>query len=150
MKMTLGETEIGKASALKMCRSIMVKGFEALAVECMTTARLYGVEDAMLASLRETYPGIDWEWFAGYKIGRVVEHGRRRAAEMREAAETIAETGLVPFMARATAERQDWVADLVELRPSLKQLPDTAWRERADTFAKDAKLKSLAEMGKED
>lgn len=149
MKLTLGVDEIGKASALKMCRSIMVKGFEALAVECFTVSRLYGVEEAVLASLKESYPGLDWEHFAGYKIGRVVEHGRRRAAEMRESAETVAETGLTPLMAKATAERIDWAADLVAARPNLKKAPDADWRASLDQIACDAGLKSIDEMTSE-
>src|SRR5687768_5720636 len=53
--------ELGVASAVKMCRSIMIKGMEAMVIESFTTARAYGVEDAVLASLKETFPGIDWE-----------------------------------------------------------------------------------------
>jgi 3-hydroxyisobutyrate dehydrogenase-like beta-hydroxyacid dehydrogenase len=145
MRLELGEPEIGKASALKMCRSVMVKGLEALAVECFTAARLYGVEQKILASLAESYPGMDWEKFAGYKIGRTVEHGRRRAAEMREAAETVAETGMAPLMTSATAERIDWVADRVAERPALKTLKDSDWRVMLDVMACDAKLRRLGD-----
>ena len=53
--------ELGVASAVKMCRSVMIKGLEAMVIESFTTARAYGVEDAVLASLKETFPGIDWE-----------------------------------------------------------------------------------------
>ncbi len=72
----------------------------------------YGVEEKVLASLAETYPGIDWPNRSAYLLGRVIKHGRRRAAEMREAAEAVRDTGLDPLMAEATAARQDWVADL--------------------------------------
>ena len=63
------------------CRSIMIKGLEALTVECLLTARRYGVEDQVLASLDETYPGMDWQKEADYLVSRVVQHGRRRAAD---------------------------------------------------------------------
>jgi len=53
--------ELGVASAVKMCRQLMIKGLEAMVIESFTTARAYGVEDAVLASLNETFPGIDWE-----------------------------------------------------------------------------------------
>jgi 3-hydroxyisobutyrate dehydrogenase-like beta-hydroxyacid dehydrogenase len=145
MRLEAGEDEIGRASALKMCRSVMVKGLEALAVECFSAARLYGVEAGVLASLAETYPGIDWEALAGYEIARTVEHGRRRAAEMREAAETVAETGLEPFMASATAARIGWVADIVAAEPNLKQLPDSEWRTSLDRMAARAGLRSLGQ-----
>jgi len=132
MALTVVATEIGRASAIKMCRSIMIKGIEALAVECLMAARHYGVEDEILASLERTYPAIGWEKQMGYLVSRCVEHGRRRAAEMRESADTVAETGLEPLMASAIAMRQDWVADRVAEDPSLKKSPESAWRETID------------------
>ena len=106
--------ELGVASAVKMCRSVMIKGFEAMVIECFTTARAYGVEDAVLASLAETFPGINWEKQGAYFFQRVIEHGRRRSEEVREVAETVREIGLTPWSARGTAERQAWVADLAD------------------------------------
>src|SRR5664279_3367943 len=82
---------LGVASATKMCRSVMIKGLEAMVIESFTTARAYGVEDAVLASLRETFAGIDWEKQAAYFFQRVIEHGRRRSEEVREVAETVRE-----------------------------------------------------------
>jgi 3-hydroxyisobutyrate dehydrogenase-like beta-hydroxyacid dehydrogenase len=106
--------ELGVASAVKMCRSIMIKGLEAMVIESFTTARAYGVEDAVLASLAETFPGINWEKQGAYFFQRVIEHGRRRAEEVREVAETVREAGLTPWSAQGTAERQAWVADLAD------------------------------------
>src|SRR5437879_4556012 len=97
-----------------MCRSVMIKGLEAMVIESFTTARAYGVEDAVLASLAETFPGIDWEKQGAYFFQRVIEHGRRRSEEVREVAETVREIGLTPWSAEGTAERQAWVADLAD------------------------------------
>ena len=132
MKMEPVARAIGEASAIKMCRSVMIKGIEALAVECFMTARRYGVEDRIVASLNETFSPLDWEKLAGYLIERVVRHGRRRAAEMREAAETVAATGLDPLMTSATALRQDWVADQADAAPALKAMAEAEWRASAD------------------
>jgi len=112
MKMEFVSAEVGQASAIKMFRSIVVKGLEALLVESMTAAAEYGVEDRVLASLQETWPGIDWQKLSGYMIERVVSHGKRRAAEMREVSETLRSIGIEPTMAAATALRQQWVHDL--------------------------------------
>ena len=106
--------QLGVASAVKMCRSVMIKGLEAMVIESFTTARAYGVEDAVLASLKETFPGIDWEKQGAYFFQRVIEHGRRRSEEVREVAETVREAGLTPWSAQGTAERQAWVADLAD------------------------------------
>ena len=103
---------LGVASAIKMCRSIMIKGLEALVIESYATARQYGVEDQVLPTLAETFPGIDWNAQGAYFFSRVVQHGKRRAEEMRESAQTVAEAGMAPLMAAATAAKQQWVADL--------------------------------------
>jgi 3-hydroxyisobutyrate dehydrogenase-like beta-hydroxyacid dehydrogenase len=106
--------KLGVASATKMCRSVMIKGLEAMVIESFTTARHYGVEDAMIASLQETFPGIDWDKQGVYFFQRVIEHGRRRSEEMREVAVTVREAGLDPLSAAGTAERQAHVADLAD------------------------------------
>lgn len=112
MDIDIAGRAFGAASAIKMCRSIMIKGLEALTVECLMTARAYGVEDRVSASLAASYPGLDWPTYKGYLLGRVLVHGARRAEEMRCAAETVATIGLAPKMAKATADLQQWVADL--------------------------------------
>ena len=105
---------LGAVSAIKMCRSVMVKGLEALTIECYIAARAYGVEGPVLASLAETFPAIDWERQGDYFFERVRRHGRRRAEEMREAAATVRDIGLDGCLAQATAQRQQWVADLAD------------------------------------
>lgn len=131
-KMEVVSAVVGQASAIKMCRSIMIKGLEALIVESMITARRYGVEDKVLASLKGTYPGIEWNELAGYMIGRTIQHGRRRASEMREVADTVSAVGLLPLMASATAGRQDWVADQAAAMPELRGAKDKNWRATLD------------------
>jgi len=101
---------VGAASAAKMCRSVIVKGMEALLAESLLTARRHGVEDAVLASLQDLFPLGNWRKLARYMISRSLQHGRRRAEEMREAMRTVAEAGLEPWMSRGTVERQQWAA----------------------------------------
>lgn len=123
--------QLGVASAIKMCRSVMIKGLEAMVIESFTSARAYGVEAEVLASLAETFPGIDWEKQAAYFFQRVIQHGRRRAEEMREVAETVREVGLEPWSASATAERQAWVADAAD-RGAFGAKTDPAYGKSAD------------------
>ena len=99
---------MGAASAAKMCRSVIVKGMEALLAESLLTARRHGVEDAVLASLSDLFPVGDWRKLAGYMISRSLQHGQRRAEEMREAVRTVAEAGFDPWMSRGCVERQAW------------------------------------------
>ena len=102
--------EIGRASATKMCRSVMIKGVESLLCESLVAARHYGVEKAVLDSLSDLLPVGDWEKLASYMVSRALEHGIRRAEEMRESAETVREAGIEPLMASATAQREEWAA----------------------------------------
>ena len=99
---------VGPASATKMCRSVMIKGVEALLAESLIAARHYGVEATVLGSLGDLLPNPDWERHARYMISRSLAHGKRRAEEMREVARTVQDAGLEPWMSRAAAERQDW------------------------------------------
>lgn len=124
--------QLGVASAIKMCRSVMIKGLEALVMESYATARHYGVEDHVLPTLAETFPSIDWQKQGSYFFSRVVQHGQRRAEEMRESARTVGEAGMAPLMASAIADKQQWVADLA--REGIFQgLPqDARWQDYAD------------------
>lgn len=101
---------VGQASAVKMIRSVMVKGLEALTAECLLAARRAGVEDRVLASLQVSHPNVDWRAAGVYNLERMMVHGARRAAEMREVAATVAALGLPNPMSAATAQWQDEIA----------------------------------------
>ncbi|MDH3546054.1 MAG: DUF1932 domain-containing protein [Gammaproteobacteria bacterium] len=103
-------SEIGPASATKMCRSVIIKGVEALLSESLLAARHYGVEKEVLDSLGNVLTTKDWPALAHYLIGRAVKHGVRRAEEMREAATTVSAAGLEPLMSNACVARQQWTA----------------------------------------
>ena len=108
---TISDT-VGDASTIKMVRSVMIKGIEALVSESIVAAVKEGIDDKILASLDVTFPGMDWTKRAGYMLERMVRHGARRAEEMREVAKTMDELGIGGAMAAAAAERQQRVADL--------------------------------------
>jgi len=112
MRFDIVSEDVGAAVAVKMCRSIVVKGLEALLFECVMAAGRFGAEDRVFASLQESFPGIDWKKLADYVVGRVVVHGERRAEEMKEVAETLRSSGVTPLMADATAQLQGWVSQL--------------------------------------
>jgi 3-hydroxyisobutyrate dehydrogenase-like beta-hydroxyacid dehydrogenase len=112
MRPVIAGPEIGQASTIKMMRSIMVKGFEALTAECMLAARRAGVEEAVLASLQASDPEIDWPTKAAYYLERMMVHGRRRAAEMREVAQTVADLGLPDRLSSAIAAWQEEIGNL--------------------------------------
>ncbi len=103
---------VGSSSSIKMVRSIMIKGIEALVCECVLSGRLAGVDDIVLATLDDTFPGFDWKKRSAYMLERVMTHGIRRAAEMREVALTVDLLGLEGRMARAIVDWQQQIGDL--------------------------------------
>jgi 3-hydroxyisobutyrate dehydrogenase-like beta-hydroxyacid dehydrogenase len=136
MNVTPIAEEIGVASAVKMCRSIVIKGIEALTTECMLAARQFGAEQQVLASLNNTFPSMGWSGhLPDYLVSRVAEHGRRRAAEMREVARTLQDIGMEPIMASAIAQRQDRLIDAMQAKgfeyPHGQQF---SWRALADAL----------------
>jgi len=106
MRVSLAGAEIGAAAAIKMVRSVMIKGIEALTLECFLAAARAGVVDEVAASLKNNYPGLDWSKVIPYNLERMASHGERRAAEMEEVAETLRELGVEPLMTSATVKRQ--------------------------------------------
>jgi len=97
-------TEIGQACAVKMIRSIIVKGVEALLLESLTAAEKAGVRERIIDSISQTFPSIDWRQTATYYIGRTQQHGARRVTEMKEAAATLESFGLQPILSTAISQ----------------------------------------------
>jgi 3-hydroxyisobutyrate dehydrogenase-like beta-hydroxyacid dehydrogenase len=106
MQLTIVGPEIGSAAAIKMIRSVMIKGIEALTLECFLAASRAGVLEEVTASLKNNYPTLDWAKIADYNLERMASHGERRAAEMEESAATLRELGLDPLMVDSTVKRQ--------------------------------------------
>jgi 3-hydroxyisobutyrate dehydrogenase-like beta-hydroxyacid dehydrogenase len=106
MRTTIAGAEVGAAAAIKMVRGVIVKGIEALTLECFLAAARAGVVDEVANSLKNNYPGLDWSKIVPYNLERMAVHGERRAAEMEEVAETLRELGVEPLMTLATVKRQ--------------------------------------------
>jgi 3-hydroxyisobutyrate dehydrogenase-like beta-hydroxyacid dehydrogenase len=97
--------EIGRATATKMFRSVVVKGLEALLLECALGAERYGVTERVLDYVEAGYPGLNWNRLAHFLLGRTAIHGERRGHEMLEVADTLRALGIEPFMSEAAARR---------------------------------------------
>jgi 3-hydroxyisobutyrate dehydrogenase-like beta-hydroxyacid dehydrogenase len=106
MQLSVVGDAVGAAAAIKMIRSVMIKGIEALTLECFLAASRAGILEEVTASLKNNYPGLDWPKITEYNLERMATHGERRAAEMEEAAATLRELGLTPLMVDATVKRQ--------------------------------------------
>jgi len=107
-----------------MIRGVIIKGIEALTEECFRAAAKAGVVDEVAASLRNNYPTLDWQKIVDYNIERMANHGIRRAAEMREVADTLRELGIEPLMTEAIVMRQDAMGRIGK-RDSVQRTLDT-------------------------
>ncbi|ENY5058596.1 NAD(P)-dependent oxidoreductase [Salmonella enterica] len=133
-----GSEAVGNVSAIKMCRSVMIKGLEALVTECLFAARTYGVEDDVLASLHATFPSLGWDnQLADYLISRVAEHGIRRSEEMVEVVKTLQDVGYEALMSQSTAKTQRYLPQLMTEKALVyRQLEPFSWRSLADKLVK--------------
>ncbi|BBV63681.1 TPA: NAD(P)-dependent oxidoreductase [Kluyvera ascorbata] len=131
-----GSLVVGKVSAIKMCRSVMIKGLEALTTECLFAAREYGVEEDVLASLHASFPSLGWDGaFPGYLISRVAEHGIRRSEEMEEVVKTLRDAGGEGMMSQSTARVQRHLPQQMRgLGLDYAGLQPFSWQSLADTL----------------
>lgn len=130
MRGIIAGEDVGAAASLKMIRSVMIKGIEALTAECFLAAQRAGIVEEVAASLKNNYPTLDWGKVIDYNLERMASHGIRRADEMDQVAETLRELGLDPLMATATSTRQRQIGEIgktSEVRAALKH-------ERADVL----------------
>ncbi|PWC31484.1 hypothetical protein TSO352_31015 [Azospirillum sp. TSO35-2] len=112
MRFEIVSERTGDASTVKMIRSIAIKGFESVTMECVTAAVKLGIADRIIPSVAASLSNIDFATLADHVMERVVVHGKRRAAEMREVAATLDHAGVSGFLPAATAAHQQWVSDL--------------------------------------
>jgi 3-hydroxyisobutyrate dehydrogenase len=112
MRLEVIGTQVGQASVIKMFRSVLIKGVEALLLECLLAASKFGVEEIVLNSAEESMAGFDWGEWSDYATRRTARHAARRAHEMDEVARTLESLGIQPLMTSAAAQRFHWVAGL--------------------------------------
>jgi len=117
MQGAIASEEVGAAAALKMIRSVMIKGIEALTAECFMAAQRAGIVDEVAASLKNNYPTLDWPKVIEYNLERMASHGIRRADEMEQSAATLTELGVTPFMTNGTVARQRQLGELGKAEP---------------------------------
>jgi len=112
MRGAIASDQIGAAAALKMIRSVMIKGIEALTAECFLAAQRAGIAGEVAASLHNNYPALDWDKVISYNLERMASHGIRRAEEMEQVAATLRELGVEPRMTDAIVARQREMGEL--------------------------------------
>ena len=128
LQMEVVGTQVGQACVVKMFRSVLIKGVEALILECLLGASKYGVEERVLHSASESMAGFNWSEWSDYLTRRTAMHAERRGNEMDEVAQTLTAIGVDPIMSRAAAQRFHWASD-VGLTAKFKEKPPQNYKE---------------------
>ena len=112
MDVKIIEGPVGRASSIKMVRSIMVKGLEALTAECALAAVEADVLDEVFNSLSAEHPHFDIIKHSIYNFERSLSHGKRRAEELKEVSKMLEDLSLENHMSKATAIWQNNLGSL--------------------------------------
>ena len=93
---------VGGASALKMCRSVFMKGIECLLVETLLAAARYGVTEPVLQSIEGTFNSYGLRPMIKMLVTTHAAHCRRRSDEMRSVSRMLKQLGLPSRMSKAS------------------------------------------------
>lgn len=124
MKITLAGEKAGSASAIKLVRSIFMKGIAALMIDTMQAADAYGVSDEIVASLGKSLDGIPFVDHLNRLVTGTALHCTRRAAELKGSVAMQEEAGLNPEMTLASKhghealEKYDFAARYIDTKPA--------------------------------
>ena len=112
MNLTDLKCPAGGSSAIKMFRSVFMKGLPQLMIEAMAPAAKFGALDALMDSLNETMYGKTMEQMANIFIARTMVHTKRRAAEMKDVISTLEIMGLDASMSKSTEAKLEQLAEM--------------------------------------
>jgi len=105
MKITLAGEKAGSASAIKLVRSIFMKGIASLMIEMLQAADAYGVSDEVVASVSKSMDNIPFTSHLDRLVTGSALHCVRRAAELKGSIAMLSEAELSPEMTVATKHR---------------------------------------------
>ncbi len=103
-------TKPGQSSAIKLFRSIFMKGLLSLFIETLTATHRYGVDDMVLGSIAESLDGTPFRETARIQMTKGVVNAERMAHEMEEVIATLEGLGVPAGMSRASRETLLWCA----------------------------------------
>lgn len=131
MNITCVGEKPGQASAIKMFRSIFMKGFLALLLETLNATHRYQVNDIVLNSIAETMEKAPFLDTVRLQMGKGVVNAERMAHEMEEVVQTLKDIDVSSVMSLATQEKLQWCMGLglkahfgAEMSTSLDEILD--------------------------
>lgn len=127
MKFEVVSTTVGAATAIKIIRSVITKGLEALLTEGLLAARRHSIDEYVVSSLSRIW-AKPFEQTVNNMLTTSVIHAERRAEEASMSAETLKSLGLESIMSEATSRRLTHTAQL-GLKAKLGGEAPADWRE---------------------
>jgi len=103
---------VGRASAVKMCTSIVTKGLQAILWEEALLARFWQVEDEVCANLTRLFDNRSFSWWREYSLGSSAIHAGRRAEEMNMAIQTLCAAGIPVHLSTGIRDTMAWLAGM--------------------------------------
>ncbi len=110
MNISVIGVKAGQASAIKMFRSVFMKGILSLFLEMLTATHRYGVDELVLDSIAESLDGVPFRETARLQMTKGVVNAERMAHEMEDVIATLEEMGVPAGMSRAAREKLLWCA----------------------------------------
>lgn len=112
MNITVINDQPGSASAMKMTRSIFMKGFTALLTETLIAAYKTGIDKEIMASIKNTLSNHPLEELVNLLMTRTAIHAERRVSEMEEVISTLKEMKLDYSISQATKGKLQQLVDM--------------------------------------
>ncbi len=106
-------SQAGAASAVKLIRSIFMKGIASLMFEMLEGAQEYDVIDEVVESISKSMDGIPFESHLNRLVTGTAVHAARRAAELQGSVQMLADCDIDNVMAIAAKHKHELVAQLV-------------------------------------
>lgn len=112
MNLTILNTPIGGASAIKMFRSVFMKGLPQLMMESFYPAMKFGALEPLVDSINQSIYGKTMEDLANVFMARTMVHAERRAKEMGDVISTLENMGIDASMSKSTKTKLEQLAEL--------------------------------------
>lgn len=110
MKITCASEKAGDASAIKLIRSIFMKGLAGLMLEMLEASEHYQVSDQVVKSIGNSLDGISFQSHLDRLITGTAIHAKRRAAEIKGSIQLCDEALIKCPMTIASKEKHDLLA----------------------------------------
>ena len=112
MNVTVIEGPAGRATLVKLLRSVYMKGRDALILEMVLAASRHGVEGVVLESIKGSGEQVPFPALAERVVCSLALHAGRRADELQSSTELLRQVAVDPVVSEAGSQRLRWMAEL--------------------------------------